>query len=92
MAALVTSFRVVFLVSNGGCLIFARLIRFSYCSSEAVKALPGVAGLISFAVSQACLKICFDQLSFGIPIFSLLGREVCSFEALLASLGPPLGV
>ena len=50
---------VVFLVSNGGFLIFAKWIKFSYCSSDAVKAVPGVAGLILFAASHADLKVCF---------------------------------
>ena len=41
----------VILMSNGGSLMFAKLIRFSYCSSVAVHDFPGVSGLSCLAVS-----------------------------------------
>ena len=64
---------VVFLVSNGGFLILAKWIKFSYCSSAAVKVVPGVAGLMLLAVSHADLKVCFAQFSLGLPTLFAAG-------------------
>ena len=49
---------VVLVVSNGGSLIFARLMRFSYCSSDAVNESPGVAGWNCFG--------CFPMVFIGL--------------------------
>ena len=54
-------------VSNGGNLIFARCMRFSYCSSVALNDSPGVAGLSLLAVSHACLYASVVQVSLGLP-------------------------
>ena len=79
------------LVLNGGLRNFASWIKLSYCSAVAVNVAPSVAGLSSFAVSHAAWKVCFAQLSFGLPTRFAAGYSGFSLLKVICVIGSSSG-
>ena len=78
-------------VWNGGRRSFAVCIKLSYCSADAVKVVPGVVVSLALAASQAALKVCLAQFSFGRPTLLAAGKSGFSRLRVICCVGSVSG-